>query len=157
MRRREFIKNVSIAGTALAVPSIVSGLSSRDDTKSALPKVYFTQQDFISTFPWGIRGDKVRILQQEVENELLNAETLAAFAFMLGSPSASSRLDEAWQLMLNSQNHDVHVCLADDTGIEWCRQARLAAAEISENALKCLGDRIGQEDLSFNTLPWTEK
>ena len=146
-----------MAGTAIAMPSLAGSLASLQDTRQAIPSVHLTQQDFVSTFPWGIRSDKVRILQQEVENELLDAETLAAFAFMLGSKSASSRLDEAWKLMLNSQNHDVHVVLSDEAGIEWCNQARLVASEVREDALQYLTSRIGGPAIALNTLPWTRK
>jgi hypothetical protein len=160
MKRRTFIKNSALAGAAIAAAPLTRGLSfaaGLSEAKPAMPSVHLTQQDFVSTFPWGIRGDKVRILQQEVENELLDAETLAAFAFMAGSNSASSRLDEAWTVMLNSQNHDVHVVLADEAGIEWCKQARLLAGEIRENALQYLTGRIGGPAIAFNTLPWTRK
>lgn len=156
MRRRAFIRNMSLAGTAITLPTLTGGCSGLQDDKS-LPSVYFTQQDFISTFPWGIRGDKVRILQQEVENELLDAETLVAYASMLGLKDASSRLDEAWKLMLNSQNHDVHVVLADEAGIEWCNEARILVREIRENAINYLTSRIGGSNIAFNTLPWTRK
>lgn len=154
MKRRDFIRATTLAGTAISIPTFARNISSFAGAKPDFPSVYFTQQDFVSTFPWGIRGDKVRILQQEVENELLNAETLAAFAFLSGKQSASERLDEAWKLMLNSQNHDVHVCLADETGIDWCNQARVLAKEISDGAIQYLTGQIGGS-VVYNTLPWT--
>ncbi len=119
-----------------------------------LPKVQLTQQDFISTFPWGLRGDKVRILQQEVENEILDAETLAAIAFMLGAPSMSKEIDEIWKTLLNSQNHDVHVCLFDEVGIEWCLEARKDIKKIHDISTKFLKDSIGGSVVNLNTLSW---
>ncbi|HZL10355.1 MAG TPA: hypothetical protein VFC65_10185 [Prolixibacteraceae bacterium] len=154
MKRRDFIRATALAGTVISMPTFARNISSFAAAKPDFPLVYFTQQDFVSTFPWGIRGDKVRILQQEVENELLNAETLAAFAFLSGKENASERLDEAWKLMLNSQNHDVHVCLADETGIDWCNQARSLAKEVTDSAIQYLTGEIGGS-LVFNTLPWT--
>jgi len=131
----------------------VAKRSSND--KPAIPSVHLTQQDFVSTFPWGIRGDKVRILQQEVENEILDAETLAAMAFMLGAKSSSKRLDEAWTTLLNSQNHDVHVCLRDEAGIEWCDQARVIAADVRQKASEFLAGRVDGRAIALNTLSWS--
>jgi hypothetical protein len=122
-----------------------------------MPSVHLTQQDFVSTFPWGIRGDQLRILQQEVENELLDAETLAAMAFMLGFRSASERLDEAWKLLLNSQNHDVHVCLRDEVGLEWCGEARSIAAEVRRGASEHIAVRVGGPAVALNTLSWSRR
>jgi len=158
MKRRDFIKNSSIAGgTLIMMPAFAGNLSSLKDLKLDIPSVRLTQQDFVSTFPWGIRGDKVRILQQEVENELLDTETLAAIAFMLGAESASSRLDEAWKLMLNSQNHDIHVCLYDETGIDWCNESRLIAKDLREKAREYIGGKIGGPAVALNTLSWSQK
>ncbi len=120
---------------------------------NTFPKVKLTQQDFISTIPWGIRGDRVRILQQEVENELLDAETLAAMAVMLGSDTFSDRIEEAWKLLLNSQNHDVHVCLADETGIDWCNEAKAVAAAVKKEAGRYIATYAGG-DVTINTLSW---
>jgi hypothetical protein len=157
MKRRYFIKNVSITGAAaIALPSFARNFS-MIAPDGGLPSVHLTQQDFISTFPWGIRGDKVRILQQEVENELLDTETLAAFAYLAGFKGASAQLDDIWKLMLNSQNHDVHVCLADEVGIDWCNQARLQVAEVKQNALKYLSEQAGGGVIAINTLPWARK
>ncbi|MGQ8336955.1 hypothetical protein ACUNWD_10430 [Sunxiuqinia sp. A32] len=155
MKRRIFIKDVSLAGAAVTLPAFAINCSLPQKESKTIPAVHLTQQDFVSTFPWGIRGDRVRILQQEVENELLDTETLAAFAFMLGLKNASSRLDEAWKLMLNSQNHDVHVCLADETGIEWCKQSQKLATEIRDGLLKFLAGKINSSSVAINTLPWS--
>lgn len=120
---------------------------------NAFPTVKLTQQDFVSTFPWGVRGDRVRIMQQEVENALLDAETAAAMAVMLGADSFSDRLDEAWKTMLNSQNHDVHVCLCDEAGIEWCEEAGPLAAGIKNDAVKYIAEKLGS-DIELNVLSW---
>ena len=139
--KKATIAGAAIAGAPLArTMSLAQGLSS---SQTALTAVHLTQQDFVSTFPWGIRGDKVRILQQEVENAILDAETLAAMAFMLGFRSCSEQLDEAWTLLLNSHNHDVHVCLRDEAGIEWCEQARIIAAEVRQKAGEYMAGAVG--------------
>ncbi len=119
--------------------------------------VHLTQQDFVSTFPWGFRGDAVRILQQEVENELLDAETLSAMASMLGDASRSPRLDEAWKLLLNSQNHDVHVCLFDEVGIDWCKAARAIVGEVRTQAGDFIVRKAGAANLDINTLSWARR
>jgi len=148
-------ENSPVGGAAmpeLASPSLARK-SSR--ARTAIPSVHLTQQDFVSTFPWGIRGDRVRIIQQEVENALLDAETLAAMAFMLGSPGSSERLDEAWMLLLNAQNHDVHVCLRDEAGMEWCGQAAAIAAEVRQEAAAFIAARVGGPAIALNTLSWS--
>ncbi|UCC98829.1 MAG: hypothetical protein JSW66_02835 [Phycisphaerales bacterium] len=152
------MKKVNIAGAAIASAHITGSLSfaqGLSGAKASMPSVHLTQQDFVSTFPWGIRGDKVRIDQQEVENEILDAETLAAMAFMLGFQSCSKQLDEAWKLLLNSHNHDVHVCLYDETGIEWCDQARGIAAEVRQKASEFIASLTGGSAVALNTLSWT--
>lgn len=116
--------------------------------------VHLTQQDFVSTFPWGIHGDEVRISQQETENALLDAETLSAMAYMLGAGSESKALDEAWKLLLNSQNHDVHVCLYDEVGIDWCKEAQKIALEIKNKVSDYIAEKVGVTSLSINTLSW---
>ena len=158
MKRRTFIKKGGLAGAAIAAAPISSGLSLAEglsNAKPSIPAVHFTQQDFVSTFPWGIRGDKVRIIEQELENGLLDAETLAAMAFMLGGQSASERLDEAWKLLLDSQNHDIHVCLQDEVGIDWCKTAKAMAAEVRQEASEFIGGRVGGPAVALNTLSWT--
>ena len=104
-----------------------------------LPEVRLNQRDFVSTFPWGLRSDEVRVRQQEVEIILLDAEALAAMAVMLGDESRCARLDAAWTTMLNSQNHDIHVCTQVEAGIAWCDEAEpLAAAGEKNRASTCL-------------------
>ena len=93
------------------------------EQKTRLPAVHLTQQDFVSTFPWGLTGDRVRIRMQEVENLLLDAESAAAMAVLLGHASFSDRLDEAWKTYLNAQNHDIHVCSQEKAGLTWCEEA----------------------------------
>jgi len=119
----------------------------------SIQSIALTQQDFISTFPWGIRGDRIRIIQRETENTLLDAETAAAMAVILGSESFSNDMDRAWKLYLNSQNHDVHVCLADEAGLSWCGEA----AEIAGRVRAAAGGYIAQKaggGVALNTLPW---
>lgn len=158
MKRRTFMRKAAIAGAAIAgaplarTMSLAQGLSSG---RTALPSVHLTQQDFVSTFPWGIRGDKVRILQQEVEDEILDTETLAAMAFMLGFRSSSEQLDKAWTLLLNSHNHDVHVCLRDEVGIQWCQQARIVAAEVLQEASQYMADAVGGGTVALNPASWS--
>lgn len=122
--------------------------------KKTFPTVKLTQQDFVSTFPWGVRGDRVRIMQQEVENKLLDAETTAAMAVMLGADSYSDRLDEAWKTLLNSQNHDVHVCMQDEAGIAWCEEAGPMADSIKADAGKYIAEKLGG-DVEINALSWS--
>lgn len=124
--------------------------------KKSFPTVKLTQQDFVSTFPWGVRSDKVRIMQQEVENKLLDAETLAAMAVMLGADSFSERMDEAWKTMLNSQNHDVHVCMQDEAGIAWCEEAGPLADGIKADAAKYIAEKLGA-DVEINALSWNRQ
>ena len=149
--------NETPGGAAKAEPAFRSSSPGRGSSKAktAIPSVHLTQQDFVSTFPWGIRGDRVRILQQEVENALLDAETLGAMAFMLGSRSFSRQIDEAWMLLLNSHSHDVHVCLRDEAGMEWCGQARVIAAEVRQEASEFIAARVGGPAVALNTLSWS--
>lgn len=123
---------------------------------STLPAVHLTQQDFISTFPWGLTGDRVRILMQQTENMLLDAESTAAFAVMLGSPSFSKRLDRAWKTYLNSQNHDIHVCSQEQAGVDWCQVAKPLAEEIRSDASAYIAEKLGT-DVTLNLLPRNRK
>ena len=119
--------------------------------KYEIPDIKLTANDFISTFPWGLRSDEVRIKQQETENALLDAETTAAMAVMLGSDSFSDRLDYAWKTMLNSQNHDIHVCTQEEAGIAWCDEARPLAEGIRDDAAAFIAGKLGS-DIEINTL-----
>jgi hypothetical protein len=151
MKRRDFVRNTAIAGVAAAAAPIAKSLAIDGFTP---PAVHLTQRDFVSTFPWGLRGDRVRILQQEVEDEILDAETLSAMAVMLGAGSSSAQLDDAWKLLLDSQNHDVHVCLYDEEGIDWCKQAREIAARVKQTATEFIAGKVGGEAIAINTLSW---
>ena len=51
--------------------------------KDQFESVRLTQQDFVSTFPWGLEDDEVRISQQLAEDVLLDAESAAALAVLL--------------------------------------------------------------------------
>ena len=143
------------------------------EQKTRLPAVHLTQQDFVSTFPWGLTGDRVRIRMQEVENLLLDAESAAAMAVLLGHASFSDRLDEAWKTYLNAQNHDIHVCSQEKAGLTWCEEAdplaRAIRAEAAQHIEKVLGapveinalswsrrDASGQEIPAFGFAPQTE-
>lgn len=108
-----------------------------------LPEVRLNQRDFVSTFPWGLRSDEVRVRQQEVENILLDAEALAALAVMLGDESRCARLDAAWTTMLNSQNHDIHVCTQEEAGIAWCDEAEPLAAAVRDEAAAYIAKKLG--------------
>ena len=108
-----------------------------------LPTVHLTAQDFVSTFPWGLRSDEVRVRQQEVESLLLDAESAAALAVMLGDSSYADRLDEAWTTLLNSQNHDIHVCTQEEAGIAWCEEARPMAKTVLDEAARFIADQLG--------------
>lgn len=124
--------------------------------KGSLPIVKLTQQDFISTFPWGLTGDRVRIVMQETENMLLDAESAAAMAVMLGSESFSARLDIAWKTYLNSQNHDIHVCSQEQAGIDWCHVAMPMAENIRDDAAGYIAKALGA-DVRINALSWNRK
>ena len=108
-----------------------------------LPEVRLNQNDFVSTFPWGLRSDEVRIRQQEVENLLLDAETLAAMAVMLGDDSRAEKIDNAWKTILNSQNHDIHVCTQEEAGIAWCNEAEPVAAAIRDESAAYIAKKVG--------------
>ena len=116
-----------------------------------LPEVKLNQRDFVSTFPWGLRSDEVRVRQQEVENILLDAESLAAMAVMLGDQSRTDRLDQAWTTMLNSQNHDIHVCTSEEAGIAWCDEAEPIAAAVRDEAAAYIASKMGRA-VSINPL-----
>lgn len=124
--------------------------------KNELPVVKLTQQDFVSTFPWGLTGDRVRITMQETENLLLDAEATAAMAVMLGSESFTNRLDIAWKTYLNSQNHDIHVCSQEQAGIDWCHVAQPMAECIRDDAAKYIAKKLGA-DVKINPLSWNRK
>lgn len=126
------------------------------EQKTRLPAVHLTQQDFVSTFPWGLTGDRVRIRMQEVENLLLDAESAAAMAVLLGHASFSDRLDEAWKTYLNAQNHDIHVCSQEKAGLTWCEEAdplaRAIRAEAAQHIEKVLGAPV-----EINALSWSRR
>lgn len=124
--------------------------------KRNLPTVRLTQQDFVSTFPWGLTGDRVRILEQETENLLLDAESAAAMAVMLGHETFTEQLDTAWKTYLNSQNHDIHVCSQEKAGIDWCLEAMPLAEKIRKEAGNYIAQILGS-DIELNTLSWNRK
>ena len=105
--------------------------------------IRLTQQDFVSTFPWGLQDDEVRITQQVTENAILDAESAAAMAVLLGADSFSDRLDEVWKTYLNSQNHDIHVCQQEEVGSAWCKEALAEAEKIREEAALYIAQKTG--------------
>jgi len=130
----------------------------------------FSQEDILTTLPWGERT--LQTLAQQVrsaENRLLAAEKMASLATLLrDAPFPWDRLQVAWDQLLWAQHHDAWITATTRAGREaWAFQVAYqtlsaeeicletisqAAEQLSQGQARSAGPRLGDQWVRvFNT------
>ncbi|MCJ7813405.1 hypothetical protein MUP95_08855, partial [bacterium] len=68
-----------------------------------------TPNDFVVRMPWGYCGNEIWNTSREAEVQVLTAERLSAFEYLLGGNNYEEQLETAWKHLLLAQHHDVQI------------------------------------------------
>lgn len=111
----------------------------------------------------GKNGGVLQIERRNVENDLLDAQTLATVAYLYGlSPQWADypawEFEEAQRLLMISQAHDIDECegFCGDIGKVYLRTARSLVQPVIDRYMKLFAKNVDRTfDLCvFNALPW---
>ena len=105
---------------------------------------------------------RIKLAVRACERELLDAEKLAALAWLEGAPYPTTSLAELWRQMLFLANHDLtpgtSIDEVYDEAWKYIEEITQQAAQVKSNAMRFLMEGIEQSDerycLVFNSNNW---
>jgi len=118
--------------------------------ESSLRTVQYRLDDVFHGMSIGKNGDLIRRMNRQTEGLILDGETFALVAGMLGRPYAqwdvypSWDLEEAWRDLLIGEGHDIDECeaLCGTVGKSYMRQANALAQPVLDNNLRHIAQHI---------------
>ncbi len=142
---REFSKRRDLQVQPVTISEYLSRFK-----EQSLRSVQYRLDDVFHGMSIGKNGDAVRRINRQVEGVILDAETAALVAGMLGRPYAqwdvypAWDLEEAWRDLMIGEGHDVDECeaLCGTVGKSFMRQAKALAQPVLDNNLRHLARHI---------------
>jgi len=130
------------------------------------PTRAYTMNDVWHGMSLGKNADRIPRASLRGERLLLEAESMATLAGLLGRPYPSWdvyplwEIDEAWRELLAAQHHDNHECegLCGFIGLDSFDKARRMAQRVSQRSLLRIASGLRPENGSVvvaNALPWS--
>jgi len=142
---REFSKRQDLQVQPVTISEYLGRFNER-----SLRTVQYRLDDVFHGMSIGKNGDLIRRMNRQVEGLILDAETFALVAGMLGRPYAqwdvypSWDLTEAWRNLLIGEGHDVDECeaLCGTVGKNFMRHAQALAQPVLDSNLRHIARHI---------------